>query len=45
MQGQLAPEELAARLREMTSSSQPAAGAAAPRYIVDEPNVPPRIVS
>ena len=46
-QGQLAPEEIPARLRawqEATAAAE-AAAAAEPRYVVDDPNAPPRIVS
>ena len=46
-QGELAPEEIAARFQETRS---PAAGASGtttsnPSYIVDDPNAPPRIIS
>jgi len=46
-QGQVAPEEIGARLREWAASSAaanatPAGGA---RYVVDDPNAPPRIIS
>jgi len=43
-QGELAPEEIPARMQAWaTAASAPAA--ASKRYVVDDPNLPPRIVS
>ncbi len=45
-QGQFAPEEIPARFREWMEAN-PAAGVppGAPRYVVDDPSAPPRIIS
>lgn len=45
-QGQLAPEEIPARVQAWTAATTTAASAAVEeRYVVDDPNRPPRIVS
>jgi hypothetical protein len=45
-QGQLVPEEIPARLRAwQEATAAEAAAAAEPRYVVDDPNAPPRIIS
>jgi hypothetical protein len=46
-QGELAPEEIPARLRELAAAPAPgdAAPETAPKFVVDDPNVPPRIIS
>ena len=45
-QGQLAPEEIPVRMRELeqTPAASPGEPAAPQRYVVDDPNAPPRIV-
>ncbi len=42
-QGELAPEEIPTRMQAWAAASAPAA--ASTRYVVDDPNLPPRIVS
>jgi hypothetical protein len=46
VQGQLAPEEIPARMRELVESPATPGGAPAEpaRYVVDDPNAPPRMV-
>ena len=46
-QGQLAPEEIPARMEEWRASASglSPSPAAAPRFVVDDPNAPPRIIS
>jgi hypothetical protein len=46
-QGQLAPEEIPAKMQEWTAQSAAAAStaASAARFVVDDPNAPPRILS
>ena len=47
-QGQLAPEEIPARMQAWLASDQTAAEPSpqsTPRYVVDDPNAPPRIIS
>jgi hypothetical protein len=45
-QGQLAPEEIPALMHGLfTASPWSQTGSAAPRYVVDDPNAPPRVVS
>jgi hypothetical protein len=45
-QGQLTPEEIPDRMREWVEASVTTGGstASSPRYVVDDPNVPPRII-
>jgi hypothetical protein len=44
-QGQLAPEEIPARVRSWKAATTTASAAVEERYVVDDPNLPPRIVS
>jgi hypothetical protein len=45
-QGQLAPEEIPLLMRGLfTSAPYSPGGSATPRYIMDDPNAPPRVVS
>jgi hypothetical protein len=47
-QGQLAPEEVSARMQEKIAAAHTGVGAApaaTPQYVVDDPNAPPRMVS
>ena len=46
-QGQLAPEEIPARLQAWTQAAvaAPTAAESEPRYVVDDPNAPPKIIS
>jgi hypothetical protein len=46
-QGQLAPEEIPGRMRDLIglSASANASPAGSPRYVTDDPNVPPRIIA
>lgn len=46
-QGQIAPEEIPGRMRELIEAPVPAGGspASSPRYAVDDPNAPPRIIA
>jgi hypothetical protein len=46
-QGELAPEEIPARFQEWAAATAAADASAAgiPRYVVDDPNAPPRIIS
>jgi len=44
-QGQLAPEEIPSRVQAWTAAATAARAAGEDRYVVDDPNLPPRMVS